>query len=106
MPDKKYYENVSNIPWEQILKKLGYTSKKKENGRYLLNCLFHKDLSASLVIYEKTLSYHCYGCGCGGDKFNFVERFFKRNSKRAKAFFKKHFRIDASHFENGGHNIE
>lgn len=105
-PSREYYQTVSNIPWEQILKKLGYTSKKKDNGRHLLNCLFHKELSASLVLYEPTLSYHCYGCGINGDKFDFVARFLGGNSKRARAFLKKHFKIDSLHFEKRHYNNE
>ena len=57
-----------------------YTMHDIVAGRYglrikhgFIQCPFHKgDNSASLKIYNK--SYYCFGCGAGGDIFNFVQR--------------------------------
>jgi len=35
-------------------------------------CPFHSEKSASFVVYEKTNSYYCFGCGAGGDVITFV----------------------------------
>lgn len=35
-------------------------------------CPFHKERSPSLVIYDHNHSFHCFGCGAGGDSIDFV----------------------------------
>lgn len=35
-------------------------------------CPFHSEKSPSCVIYNDTQSFYCFGCGAGGDVFNFI----------------------------------
>lgn len=35
-------------------------------------CPFHKERSGSMTIYDHNHSYYCYGCGSGGNVFNWV----------------------------------
>lgn len=35
-------------------------------------CPFHKERSGSMTIYDHNNSYYCYGCGAGGNVFNWV----------------------------------
>ena len=59
-----------------------YSIKDIITGRYgfkirngFVKCPFHRgDNSASLKIYDKTNTYYCFGCGAGGDIFDFVQR--------------------------------
>lgn len=37
-------------------------------------CLFHKEDSPSFFVNIKEQYFHCFGCGAGGDVFNFVMR--------------------------------
>ena len=47
----------------------------RRSGRRLVGlCPFHEDRSPSLVVYEETSSYFCFGCDAGGDVFDFVGR--------------------------------
>jgi len=47
-------------------------------------CPFHgPERTPSLKIYEDGNHFHCFGCGVGGDAFDFVERFF--NVSRGEA---------------------
>ena len=40
-----------------------------------VKCPFHRgDNSASLKVYDNTQTYYCFGCGAGGDIFDFVQR--------------------------------
>lgn len=40
-----------------------------------VKCPFHRgDNSASLKVYDSTQTYYCFGCGAGGDIFDFVQR--------------------------------
>ena len=47
----------------------------ERGGKLRIVCPFHGDTSPSLVIYEKTSSWFCYGCQLGGDAFDFVSRY-------------------------------
>ena len=48
------------------------------------HCPFHgPERTPSLKIYEDENRFHCFGCGVGGDVFDFVERFF--NVSRGEA---------------------
>ncbi len=49
--------------------------KLRRSGRRLVGlCPFHEDRNPSLVVYEETSSYFCFGCDAGGDVFDFVGR--------------------------------
>ena len=43
------------------------------NDKLQMVCPFHKDKVESLKIYPDTNSFFCFGCGCGGDIFEFVK---------------------------------
>lgn len=49
--------------------------------RYVLYCPFHKDDTASLVLYIDTNSFYCFGCGAWGDPLN-VRRWLKTGRLR------------------------
>ncbi|MDE7337059.1 MAG: DNA primase, partial [Clostridia bacterium] len=36
-------------------------------------CPFHHEKTPSFCLYEQTQSYHCFGCGAGGDAISFVQ---------------------------------
>ena len=42
--------------------------------RFMGHCPFHDDDRPSLVVYPDTRSFHCFGCGAGGDVIDFVRR--------------------------------
>ena len=47
----------------------------RRSGRRLVGlCPFHEDRTPSLVVYEESGSYFCFGCDAGGDVFDFVGR--------------------------------
>jgi hypothetical protein len=47
----------------------------ERGGKLRMVCPWHGDTAPSLVIYEKTQSWYCYGCGSGGDAFDFISRY-------------------------------
>jgi len=46
--------------------------KKAGGGRYMGLCPFHEERSPSFSVNSTDKLYHCFGCGVGGDLFEFV----------------------------------
>jgi DNA primase catalytic core len=49
----------------------------------MLNCPFHEDKTPSMKVYESTGTFHCFGCGAGGDQIEFIEKREKLNKHQA-----------------------
>lgn len=65
-----------------ILAVLGkYNLKPDKNS--LIKCPFHEDKSPSLKVYDKTNTFHCFGCGANGDSIQFIEQYEKVNKHEA-----------------------
>ena len=37
-------------------------------------CLLHKEKTASLKVYDKTNTWHCFGCNASGDSIDLVQK--------------------------------
>ncbi len=61
-----------------------YNLSPDKNG--MLNCPFHNDKTPSLKIYEKTNTFHCFGCGATGDQIEFIQK--KENLTKHQAILK------------------
>jgi DNA primase len=58
-----------------ILDVVGSVVKLKRAGRsYTGLCPFHKEKTPSFHVSVERGSYHCFGCGVGGDMFTFIEK--------------------------------
>ncbi len=55
---------VDVISEKVLLKKAGKTLKGL--------CPFHVEKTPSFIVFPETGTWHCFGCGAGGDLFNFV----------------------------------
>jgi len=49
-----------------------YVSLAKKGSEFVGNCPFHEDKTASFKVNEKKQIFKCFGCGEGGDVFNFL----------------------------------
>ncbi len=52
-----------------------YLPLKKSGTNYKAPCPFHTEKSASFMVSATKGIWHCFGCGLGGDVFNFVMRY-------------------------------
>lgn len=49
-----------------------YTPLKRDGRTQKCLCPFHLEKTPSLVVYENTQSFYCFGCGKGGDVISFI----------------------------------
>lgn len=47
---------------------------RQSGAEWTACCPFHPDRSPSFTIYDGGQRFHCFGCGAGGDVFDFVQR--------------------------------
>lgn len=50
----------------------GHVPLKKAGRSYKGLCPFHQEKSPSFIVFPETQSFHCFGCGQGGDAFTFL----------------------------------
>lgn len=62
-------EIKQSVKMSEILSRYGL----KPNRAGFICCPFHKEKSASCKIYDD--SFYCFGCGIGGDVFDFVMQY-------------------------------
>lgn len=88
MVDKEYIrDNVS------ILDVLNMAGISVEDNKAV--CPFHNEKTASFVVYPKTNSYYCYGCGNGGDIFSFCENYYDTDFTGAKKLICDYFGLSS-----------
>ena len=66
---------LSRVGWEGILKQLGIQFTKRSTGALMALCVFHSERTASMRFWPNG-SWHCFGCGNGGDKLRFLSEYF------------------------------
>lgn len=49
-----------------------YVKLTKSGSRFKACCPFHQEKTPSFVVNEDRQTYHCFGCGQGGDVFSFI----------------------------------
>ena len=48
---------------------------KRKSGNYYTSCFIHDEKTPSLCIFPKTNSWYCFGCGAGGNIYNFIMKY-------------------------------
>ena len=54
-----------------------YISLKKQGKNYKSNCPFHTEKTPSFTVSPDKQIFYCFGCGAGGNVFNFLMRYEK-----------------------------
>jgi len=52
-----------------------YIPLKKAGRNFKACCPFHKEKTASFMVSPEKQIYHCFGCGAGGNAFNFLMQY-------------------------------
>jgi DNA primase len=50
-----------------------HTDQRRQGGRWVGLCPFHEERTPSFSVEAQEKLYHCFGCGVGGDVFDFVQ---------------------------------
>ena len=71
IPDEVINEIAARADLVEIV--LGYVPGLKQAGsRWKGCCPFHQEKTPSFIVNPDSNTYHCFGCGVGGDVFKFV----------------------------------
>jgi DNA primase len=62
----------SEVPIARVIGR--YTTLRHSGDQLLGRCPLHEDKHPSLHVYPETNSFHCFGCGVGGDALSFLEK--------------------------------
>ena len=65
---------IPEIKHQLSIKTVLETYGLKPDKNQMLNCPFHEDKTPSMKIYEKTNTFHCFGCGATGDQIEFIQK--------------------------------
>lgn len=49
-----------------------YVNIQKRGRNYLCSCPFHSEKTPSCTVFTDTQTFHCFGCGAGGDVITFI----------------------------------
>jgi len=66
-----------------------YVGQLRSSGSRLAGkCPFHEERTPSFFIFTNTNTWHCFGCGAGGDVISFVMKIQNINFKQALEFLR------------------
>lgn len=82
-----------------------YVQLKRAGSSFKACCPFHKEKTPSFHVNPTRQSFHCFGCGAGGDVFNFMMRYENLEFMDAAQRLAERARLDFS-FERDGKMAE
>jgi DNA primase len=77
----------------------GYIKLKRTGNIYKALCPFHKEKTPSFIVSPQRQTFHCFGCGKGGDVFKFVMEYEKIDFYEALGILARRCGIELE-FEN------
>lgn len=77
----------------------GYTDLRRNGSQYMGRCPFHEDNSPSFSVNPSEKLYHCFGCGVGGDVFNFVMEKEGLDFANAIEWLADHYNVELEYAE-------
>ena len=89
-----------------IVRVLGeYVSLRKSGQNYKGLCPFHSEKTPSFMVSPSKGIYHCFGCGVGGNVFNFIMKFKGLNFPEAVKFLGHRVGIQVDSSETGRRGV-
>lgn len=81
-----------------------YVSLQAKGSKKWACCPFHHEKTPSFCLYEQSQTYHCFGCGVGGDAITFVQEIEHTDFMGAVKIIADKYRVpipDFSHNDKG-----
>ncbi|HMO50299.1 MAG TPA: DNA primase [Kiritimatiellia bacterium] len=77
MPGPDFKTTIETIrDHNEITEVIGsYVQLKRAGSSFKACCPFHKEKTPSFHVNPTRQTFHCFGCGAGGDVFNFIMRY-------------------------------
>lgn len=93
-------------PWEEIRNKLNivevveeFLPVKQVGNTFKIVCPFHNDKNPSLVLSPEKNLWHCFGCGAGGDLFDFIAQYQNISKKESLQYLAKKAGVDLKKYQ-------
>ena len=82
-----------------------YVNLKRAGSNYQGVCPFHSEKTPSFTVFPNTETFHCFGCGAGGDVISFVMRAENMEYPDAIAFLAKRIGLSLPDTDDGGKSV-
>ena len=66
----KISEPIHDLPIAEVIEK--HVALKKQGANHTACCPLHNEKTPSFIVFGKTNTFKCFGCGKGGDAINFI----------------------------------
>ena len=83
----------------------GYISLKKAGVNYKALCPFHTEKTGSFMVSPAKQIWHCFGCGEGGNVFQFVQKSERLEFAEAVKFLADRKGITIELKSGSGHDV-
>jgi len=87
IPDNVIDDILNRVDIVEIIS--GYIPLKKAGRNFRANCPFHNEKTPSFMVSADKQIYHCFGCGTGGNVFNFLMQYERLEFSEAVALLAK-----------------
>ncbi len=87
IPDNVIDDILNRIDIVEIIS--GYIPLKKAGRNFRANCPFHNEKTPSFMVSPDKQIYHCFGCGAGGNVFNFLMQYERLEFSEAVSLLAK-----------------
>ncbi|MDE6275106.1 MAG: DNA primase, partial [Clostridia bacterium] len=81
-----------------------YISLQAKGSRKWACCPFHHEKTPSFCINEQRQTYHCFGCGVGGDSISFVQELEHTDFMGAVKILADKYKMPIPDFSNNDKN--
>jgi DNA primase len=83
-----------------------YVNLKRAGSNYQGVCPFHSEKTPSFTVFPNTETFHCFGCGAGGDVISFIMRAENLEYPGAIEFLAKRAGLQMPESEDGGETVK
>ena len=73
LPENLLDDILSKLDIVEVIS--GYLPLKRAGRNFKTLCPFHQEKTSSFMVSPERQIYHCFGCGAGGNAFNFLMRY-------------------------------